>query len=122
MDNNWGPHYIIPSETIKSYSGNVLLRESLDEELLYKDLKQRGISGYVINISNPWYYRTKSDTTWIKIGESNDKENNFAVKWDTTKIPNGKYEIMGLMHVSINTEKGVITLTRQNIVEVTVEN
>ena len=34
MSYNWGPHYIVPSEVIKSYSGAILLREELEEDLL----------------------------------------------------------------------------------------
>ena len=39
MSYEWGPHFIVPSEVLKSYSGNVLLREELDEDLLNKELE-----------------------------------------------------------------------------------
>jgi hypothetical protein len=39
MSYNWGPRYIVPSEVLRTYSGSVLLREELDEELLHKELE-----------------------------------------------------------------------------------
>jgi hypothetical protein len=122
MSNDWGPHYIVPSEVLKSYSGAVLLRENLDEELLSKELTALKVNGPIIRIVNPWYYRAKNSTTWIKIGESTDQENNFPARWDTTQIANGKYEIMGLMHVFVKTGDTESAIARQNIVEVTVNN
>jgi len=122
MSYNWGPHYIVPSKVLKSYSGNVVLREELDEGLLRKELEALGILGPVGNITNPWYYRRKGATTWIKIGESNDKHENFPARWDTTGVENGQYEIMGLMHVYAKKGDSEIAIARQNIVEVTVKN
>jgi hypothetical protein len=122
MSNDWGPHYIVPSEVLKSYSGAVLLRENLDEDLLSRELAALKISGPILRIVNPWYYRAKKTTTWIKIGESTDKENNFPARWDTTQMANGKYEIMGLMHVFVKTGDTESAIARQNIVEVTVNN
>ena len=122
MSINWGPYYIVPSEVIKSYSGGVVLRERLDDELLTKELEALGISGPVIDIVNPWYYRKKNTDTWIKIGESNNKHDNFPARWDTAGLSNGQYEIMGLMHVIVKKDEKEIAIARQNIVEVTVEN
>lgn len=122
MSNDWGPHYIVPSEVLKSYSGAVLLREDLDEDLLSREMAALNITGPIVRITNPWYYRAKNSTTWIKIGESTDQENNFPARWDTTQIANGKYEIMGLMHVFVKTGDTESAIARQNIVEVTVSN
>ena len=122
MPYEWGPHYIVPSEVLKSYSGAVMLREELDEELLEKELATHNLSGPVTRIVNPWYYREKKGTSWIKIGESSDKENNFPTRWDTTNLKNGKYEIMGLMHVFIKSGDSESAIARQNVVEVTVQN
>jgi hypothetical protein len=122
MSNEWGPHYIVPSEVLKSYSGAVLLRENFDEELLEKELISLGIAGPVTRIVNPWYFREKKSSSWIKIGESSDKDNNFPARWDTTKLKNGKYEVMGLMHVFVKTGEGESAIARQNIVEVIVNN
>ena len=150
MSYNWGPHYIVPTAVLKSYSGAVRLREELDEEMLRKELAELGLTGPIVRVTNPWYYRKKSAETWIKIGESNDRQENFPVRWDTTSLANGQYEVMGLMHVFVRKDGPVrwdtislangqyevmglkplflrkngeeTAIARQNIVEVTVEN
>jgi hypothetical protein len=122
MPFNWGPRYIIPSEVLKTYSGSVQLREDLDEQLLQKEMAELGISGPVVRIVNPWYYRQKDTDTWIKIGESEDKQQNFPVRWDTTRLKNGQYEILGLMHVYVRTNGEEKALARENVVEIAVEN
>jgi hypothetical protein len=122
MSYNWGPHYIVPSEIFKTYSGSVLLREEFDEDLLHKQLEELGFAGPIVKITNPWYYRKKNTNTWIKIGESEDRSRHFAVMWDTTNLENGQYEVMGLMHVFVRKEGKNMTIAGQNIVEVAVEN
>ena len=122
MPYNWGPHYIVPSEVIKSYSGAILLREELNEELLEKELAEMGFSGPVVRIVNPWYYRKKDTETWIKIGESTDKQQNFPIRWDTASLKNGQYEILGLMHAFVKQNGDEVAIARENVVEVTVEN
>lgn len=122
MSYNWGPHYIVPSEILKTYSGAVVLREEFDEELLRKELKEMGILGPIANITNPWYCRMKNTDTWTKIGESEDEHQNFPTRWDTTQLKNGQYEIMGLMHVFAKKDGKEIAIARQNVVEVTVKN
>jgi hypothetical protein len=122
MSYNWGPHYIVPSEIFKTYSGSVLLREEFDEDLLHKQLEELGFAGPIVKITNPWYYRKKNTNTWIKIGESEDRSRQFPVMWDTTSLKNGQYEVMGLMHVFVRKEGKDITIAGQNIVEVAVEN
>ena len=122
MSYDWGPQYIVPSETLKSYSGSVRLREGFNEDLLFKGLEELGISGPVLRIVNPWYYRKKSTDTWVKIGESDDRHENFPVRWDTTNLKNGQYEVMGLMHVFVKKGTEEVAIARENIVEVTVKN
>lgn len=122
MEFDWGPHFIVPSESLSRFSGVVRLRESLDEDLLHKELEELGIPGAVVNIVNPWYFRKKGSGTWIKIGESDDMEENFPVTWDTSHLKNGSYEVLGLMHVTVVTHDMEHTIARQNIVEVTVAN
>lgn len=122
MSYNWGPHYIVPSEVIEKYSGAVQLRENLDENLLRKELEELNLTGPVVSVINPWYYRKKNSSTWIKIGESSDKQQNFPVRWDTEDLENGQYEILGLMHVFVKTNGKGKAIARQNIVEVNVEN
>jgi hypothetical protein len=122
MPYNWGPHYIVPSAVFESYSGAVLLREKFDEDLLRKELEELGFAGQVVRVTNPWYYRKKSGKTWIKIGESEDRHENFPVMWDTTNLENGKYEVVGLMHVFVRKDGERIVIAGENVVEVTVEN
>ena len=122
MSQNWGPHYLVPTEVFESYSGIIELREEFDEVLLKKDMEELGLSGQVTRVINPWYYRRKNATTWVKIGESGEIERHFPVKWDTTKLENGQYEVMGLMHVFVKKGRGERGIARQNIVEVTVKN
>jgi hypothetical protein len=122
MSYNWGPRYIVPSEVLKKYSGSVLLREEFDEELLRKELKELGLAGPIARIANPWYYRKKNTDSWIKLGESEDRQENFPVRWDTTELENGQYEVMGLMHVFVKKNGQETAIARENVVEVTVEN
>ena len=122
MSYDWGPHYIIPSEVLKSYSGTVCLREELDEDLLRKELKDLGLSGSISRVTNPWYYRKKDAGTWIKIGESGNRDEDFPVSWDTRSLNNGQYEVMGLMHVFVKEGGEEKAIARENVVEVTVEN
>jgi len=122
MAYNWGPHYIVPSEVLKTYSGAVRLREELDEDLLRKELEELGLSGPIVRVANPWYYRRKNTDTWIKIGESEDRQENFPVRWDTTGLENGQYEVLGLMHVFVRKDSEEKAIARQNVAEVTVEN
>ena len=122
MSYNWGPHYIVPSEMLKKYSGNVLLREKFDEDMLRKELEKIGLVGPIVRITNPWYYRQKNMDTWFKIGESDDIHENFPVRWDTTNLENGQYEVLGLMHVFVRKGTEERAIVRENVVEVTVEN
>jgi len=143
---DWGPHYIVPSKALLNYGGCVLLREEFDEELLRKQIGERRLSGSIVRMSNSWFYRKKNSEIWIKIGESNDIRGNFPVRWDTTYLENGQYEIIGFMQAFVDSVKlDVVTLANgeyekwykpivvkkhlekrvigeQNIVEVTVEN
>ncbi|MCK4723706.1 MAG: hypothetical protein KAT75_10395 [Dehalococcoidia bacterium] len=122
MPYDWGPHYIVPSEILKNFSGVVRLREQYDEQLLDKELEQLGIHGPITRVSNPWYYRKKGTHTWIKIGESSDRSENFAVTWDTTKMEDGQYEVFGMMHVFVRVDDVERVIARENVVEVTVEH
>lgn len=122
MSYNWGPRYIVPSEVFKNYSGSVMLREEFDEDLLRKELEALGFTGSIVRVVNPWYYRKKNTDTWIKIGESQDRQQYFPVSWDTTSLKNGQYEVMGLMHVVVGKHGEEEIIARGNVVEVTVEN
>lgn len=122
MSYNWGPHFIMPSEVLKDYSGTVLLREDFDEDLLRRELKELGFPESIVQVTNPWYYRKKGTDTWIKIGESNDRSENFPVSWDTRVLKNGKYEVLGLMHVFTRRGNEDKAIARQNIVEIAIKN
>jgi hypothetical protein len=122
MSYNWGPHYIVPSEALKKYFGNVLLREELDTDLAGKELEELGFAGPILRVTNPWYYRKKNTDTWIKIGESDNINENFPISWNTTGLENGQYEILGLMHVFAKKGAKESAIARENVVEVTVEN
>jgi hypothetical protein len=77
----------------KTNSGSILLREELNEDLLRKELEGLGLVRPIVGISNPWYYRKNNTDTWIMIGESEDMHGNFPVRWDTTVLENGQYEV-----------------------------
>lgn len=122
MPYNWGPFFIVPSEAQKILSGRPVLRESYDEVLLKKELEELGYPGAAINAVNPWYYRKKNTNSWLKIGESSDRQSNFAVPWDTTALKNGEYEVMGVMHVFIKKGAEERVIAGQTIMGVTIKN
>ena len=122
MPNNWGPHFIVPTSAIAKYSGSVKLRETLDQALLAKELGELGLPNKVVKIINPWYCRKKGAETWVKVGESDDVQQNFPVAWDTTKLANGQYEILGLMHVVVRNGNHEHVIARQGINQVIVAN
>jgi hypothetical protein len=122
MSYDWGPHYLVPTNMIKTYSGAVQLREELDEDLLHRELLELELDGPVVRILNPWYYRQKGSSTWIKIGESANKQQNFPVRWDTAGLKNGQYQILGLMHVFVKRDGEETAVARENIIEVAVQN
>lgn len=122
MSYDWGPHFIIPSGVLKIYSGTVQLREEIDDELLEKELEALGLARPIVRITNPWYFRRKNSDTWIKIGESDNKSENFPVRWDTTRLEDGQYEVLGLMHVFVKKNGQEQGIARQSIVVVKVKN
>jgi hypothetical protein len=122
MPYNWGPHYIVPTEALEIYSGQVLLREDYDDDLLLKELEELGLTGSIVRVTNPWYFRKKGTQTWIKLGESSDRVKNFPVRWDTSDLPDGQYEILGMMHVSVISGNVEYTIASHNITEVKVKN
>ncbi|MBE9506236.1 MAG: hypothetical protein IMY84_05410 [Chloroflexi bacterium] len=122
MTYNWGPTFIVPSETLRNFSGRIQLRENLDRELLKKDLESLGLEGPVVRIVNPWYVRRTGRTTWMKVGESDDESANFPVTWDTATAENGTYEILGLMHVFVRDGNQERVVARESTVEVVVQN
>jgi len=100
MSYDWGPYYIVPSQILKVYSGSV----------------------HNTRVTNPWYYRRKNSETWIRIGESDNIHENFPVRWNTTYLEDGQYEILGLMHVFVGKGNEETAIARENVVEVSVKN
>jgi hypothetical protein len=119
---NWRSHSIVPSESLRAFSGKVLLRKNFDEDLLKRELKELRYAGAPFKATNPWYYRKKDAETWIKIGEAADRSSDFAVQWDTTALKNATYQVLGLMHVFVKKAEEEFAVAGQNIVDVTVEN
>lgn len=122
MSYNWGPFFIVPSDTLRVLSGRVVLRESYDEDLLKKELDMLGYAGATIRATNPWYFRRKNTDSWIKIGESSDRQNDFCVPWDTTTLENGEYQVLGVMHVSLKTGEEEQIIARQNVMNIIIKN
>ena len=122
MSLNWGPAFIVPSPNLKELTGHVRLRERYDESLLSQELDALGMTGPVIKISNPWYLRKKGEETWIKIGESDNRTENFPVSLDTSLYENGDYEVLGQMHVFVKEGDSQRAIARQHIMEVTIAN
>jgi len=119
---SWGPQFLVPTIAIKRYFGCVVLRESLDEELLKKELSALGISGYLTGVTNAWYVRKKGSQTWIKVGESSNKQMDFAVRFDSADFHNGEYQVLGFMSVKVKTEDREIIVSRQNIADFDIRN
>jgi hypothetical protein len=122
MSYNWGPNFLVPTDLIKKYSGRVILRETLNRDILAEELDALGLAKGVARITNPWYFRKKDTDTWIKIGESDDESQDFPVAWDTSGLENGQYQVLGLMHVYVKEDGSERAIARQNIVDVAVEN
>jgi len=64
----------------------------------------------------------KGSDIWIKISESSDRTENFPFRWDTTIIPDSKYEILGMMHIFVKNGSVEHVVARQNVVEVSIKN
>jgi len=122
-DTSWGPQFFVPTISIKHYSGRVLLRESLDDEQLKKELEAMNIEGRPVGFTNAWYIRKKGTQTWIKVGESTAREHDFGIRLDTTELENGPYQILGFMSAKVRTDdmKEVI-VSRQNIADFEIKN
>ena len=122
-DTSWGPQFFVPTITIRHYSGRVLLRETLDDEMLRKELQAMNIDGKPVGFSNGWYIRKKGTQSWIKIGESTVREHDFAIRLDTTELENGTYQVLGFMSARIRTaDMKEIVVARQNIADFEIRN
>ena len=122
MSLNWGPQCVVPSPLRRSYSGKVTLSESFDEDLLRQELVACEMPTEVVRVNNAWYYRRANSESWLKIGKSEDPDNGFAVEWDTSMLPNGRYEVIGLMEVVAREGITERTIAHPNTWEVVVRN
>ncbi len=122
-DTSWGPQFFVPTISIKYYSGRVLLRESLDDDLLRQELSAMKIDGRPVGFNNAWYIRKKGTHSWIRVGESTAREHDFGIRLVTTEFENGTYQVLGFMSARIRTEdmKEVI-VSRQNIADFEIRN
>jgi|GEM_PF-194827 len=118
----WGPQFIVPTVTIRKYAGCVLLRETLDDELLGKELESLGISGRPVCYTNAWFIRKLGTQTWIKIGESSNRVQDFGVRLDTAEVADGPYQVMGFMSVTVRTPERDLIVSRQSIAEFNIRN
>jgi hypothetical protein len=119
---SWGPQFLVPTISIKKYCGCVVLRENLDDELLKRELASLHISGYPMGVTNAWYIRKKGNQTWIKVGESSNRQMDFAVRFESEDFENGDYQVLGFMSVRVRTEDRDIVVSRQNIADLDIRN
>lgn len=119
---SWGPQFIVPCISIKKYHGCVLLRQNLDDGLLRKELDAMDISGLPAGYTNAWYIRKKGTPSWIKIGESSDRERDFCIRLNTRQFQNGFYQILGFMSVKVKAEKSEVIISKQNIADFDIHN
>lgn len=118
----WGPQFIVPTVSMKTYCGCVLLRENFDNDLLNKELQASRIPGHPVGYNNCWYIRKKGTRGWIKVGESSDRLRDFGIRLDTTEFPNGPYQVMGFMNVRVKTERDELIYSAQNIADFEIKN
>jgi len=120
--NSWGPQFIVPCISIKKYHGCVLLRQNLDDELLKKELNAMDIPGLPAGYSNCWHIRKKGTQSWIKIGESFDRERDFCIRLNTRQFQNGFYQILGFMSVKVKSDKSELIISKQSIADFDIHN
>ncbi len=119
---SWGPQFIVPCISIKRYYGCVLLRQNLDDDLLRKELNTMEISGRPAGYVNVWHIRKKGTSSWIRIGESSDRERDFCVRLNTRQFQNGLYQILGFLSVTVKSEGDAWIISKQNIADFDIHN
>ena len=58
----------------------------------------------------------------LRYRESANRSSDFLVQWNTTWLKNGRYQVLGLMHVFVKKADADVAVAGQNIVDVIVEN
>jgi hypothetical protein len=92
-------------------------------ERLKKELESLRISGHPIGYNNAWFIRKKGTQTWIKVGESVNRYQDFGVRLDTTELNNGTYQVLGFMSVKVEkADRKEMIVSRQNIADFDVRN
>lgn len=119
---NWGTHFTASSDTSRTFSGRILLREDLDEAQLRRDLDQLGLAGPIVKVMNQWYIRRVGENTWLQLGESDEKASSFPVQWDSSTVENGDYEVLEEMKVFVKAGHQQRVVARTNTMRVAVNN
>lgn len=113
---------MVPSPLRRTYSGRITLYESLDRDLLRQELAGLDMPTDIVRVNNSWYFRKTNSENWLAIGASDDGENGFPVEWDTSALPNGRYEVIALMHVVARQGAVERTIAHPYFTEVVVRN
>ena len=119
---NWGPRLIVSADASRVLSGQVLLKEQVDEGLLRRDLDTMGLSGPIVKVMNHWFVRRLGQDTWLQVGASDELASNFPVRWDSTSVENGDYEVLQQMNVFVKEGSQEKVVARTNTVKVAVNN
>lgn len=118
----WAPQFIVPTVAINRYHGCVVLRGNFDDELLQKELKALRINGTPTGYHTCWYIRKKGTTTWVRVGESSRREEDFRVRLHTSELSNGSYQVMGFMSVNVKTKEKEVVISSQSIADFVIKN
>jgi hypothetical protein len=105
------------SPLLRTYSGTVTLRQPLPW-----DASRDTELAEAIRVTTAWYYRSLNSENWFGVGRSADAGSEFAVEWDTTLLPNGRYEVISLLQLVTGDGYGEKTVARPIATEVVVKN
>jgi hypothetical protein len=119
---SWGTHFTALSDTSRTFSGRILLREELDEAKLRHELDTLGLLGPIVKVMNQWYIRKVGHDTWLQVGESDEKASSFPVHWDSSTVENGDYEVLEEMKVFVKAGHEQKVVARTNTMRVAVNN
>ncbi len=119
---NWATHFTASSDTSRTFSGRILLREEIDEALIRRTLDQLGLMGPIVKIKNQWFIRKVGEDTWLQVGESDEKASSFPVQWDSSTVQNGDYELLEQMNVFVKAGNEQKVVSRTNTLKVAVNN
>jgi hypothetical protein len=121
-NDTWGTRLLVSTDDSRVLTGEVMLKEQVDEGLLRRDLDVMGLSGPIVKMMNHWFVRKLGQDTWLKIGTSGDPGSSAHVRWDSTSVENGDYEVLQEMNVFVKQGSVEKVVTRSNTVRVAVNN